>query len=96
MKARDGHAGFSRQQLNEGLVKGDEPRVGIGMDSTQWAAVAAALHSARFPANRQDLINHARQQPAEDGTLALIEALPLGIYRNLIDVRDRMRAGLVQ
>jgi hypothetical protein len=65
------------------------------MDTNQWTAVAAVLHSAWFPANRQDLLNHARQQPADDGTLALIGALPLGIYRNLIDVRDRMRAGLL-
>jgi hypothetical protein len=64
------------------------------MDSNQWTAVAAVLRSAWFPANRQDLVNHAQQQPADDGTLALIAALPLGIYRNLIDVRDRLRADL--
>jgi hypothetical protein len=64
------------------------------MDSNQWTEVAAVLRSAWFPANRQDLVNHARQQPADDDTLALIAALPLGVYRNLIDVRDRLRADL--
>ncbi|WP_433305686.1 DUF2795 domain-containing protein [Actinoplanes sp. CA-030573] len=62
------------------------------MDSNQWAEVAATLRSALFPANRQDLVNHARTQPADDRTLALIAALPIGIYRNLVDVRDRLRA----
>jgi len=61
------------------------------MDSTQWTAVAEALQAAGFPANRQDLINHARQRPADDRTLELISALPVGIYRNLVDVRDRLR-----
>jgi hypothetical protein len=60
------------------------------MDTTQWIAVATVLGSACFPTNRQDLVNHARRQSADDGTLALIAALPLGIYRNLIDVRDRL------
>jgi hypothetical protein len=60
------------------------------MDSTQWLAVADALHGAAYPANRQDLVNHARQQAADDRTLELITALPVGIYRNLVDVRDRL------
>ncbi|GAB2625516.1 hypothetical protein Aab01nite_85640 [Paractinoplanes abujensis] len=63
------------------------------MDSTQWDVVAGALRSAGFPANRQDLINHARQQAADDRTVDVIAALPVGIYRNLVDVRDRLRTG---
>jgi hypothetical protein len=78
----------------EMLVRGGEPRVSIGMDSKQWTAVTAVLRSAWFPANRQDLVNHARQQPADEGTLALITALLLGIYRNLVDVRDRLGVDL--
>ncbi|MEV6495136.1 DUF2795 domain-containing protein [Actinoplanes sp. NPDC051633] len=62
------------------------------MDSTQWTAVAETLQAVGFPANRQDLINHARQQPADDRTIELITALPVGIYRNLVDVRDRLWA----
>jgi Protein of unknown function (DUF2795) len=53
--------------------------------------VAAALRGAGFPANRQDLVNHARLQSPDKRTLRLVEELPLGIYRNLIDVRDRLR-----
>lgn len=68
--------------------------VSVGMDSTQWTAVASVLRAAGFPANRQDLLNHARRQGTDDRTMALIAALPIGIYRNLVDVRDRMRAGL--
>jgi hypothetical protein len=62
------------------------------MDSTQWIVVADALRSADFPANRQDLVNHARHQPADDRTLALIAALPIAVYRNLVDVRDRLQS----
>lgn len=62
------------------------------MDSTQWTAVAEALRAAGYPANRQDLINHARQGTTDDRTLEVIAALPTGIYRNLVDVRDGLRA----
>lgn len=62
------------------------------MNSTQWMAMAEILRAAGFPANRQDLLNHARQQTSDDGMLTLIATLPLGIYRNLVDVRDRLRA----
>ena len=72
-------------------VRPNRVRVTVGMDSTQWSAVAGALRGAGFPANRQDLLNHARQQAADDRTLELITALPIGIYRNLVDVRDRLR-----
>jgi uncharacterized protein DUF2795 len=64
------------------------------MDSTQWDAIANTLRAAGFPANRQDLIHHARQQTTDDGTVAIIAALPIGIYRNLVDVRDRIPADL--
>jgi len=73
-------------------VRPDSLWVTVGMDSTQWSAVADALRGAGYPANRQDLLNHARQQTADDRTLELITALPIGIYRNLVDVRDRLRA----
>jgi hypothetical protein len=57
------------------------------MDSTQWGQVAAALRGA----SRHDLVNHARLQPPDNRPLRLVEELPLGIHRNLIDVRDRLR-----
>ena len=62
------------------------------MDSTDWACVAETLQAAGYPANRQDLLNHARLQTADDRTLTLVSALPPGVYRNLVDVRDRLRA----
>jgi hypothetical protein len=59
------------------------------MDTNQWDRIAAALRKADFPANRQDLINHARQAEADEQTVAALRGLPVGIYRNLVDVRLR-------
>jgi uncharacterized protein DUF2795 len=59
------------------------------MDTNQWDKVATALRAVGFPANRQDLVNHARQAQADDQTVALLRGLPVGIYRNLVDVRLR-------
>lgn len=58
------------------------------MDTQQWDALAVVLRTAQFPANRQDLVNHARAQGADDDTVARLQGLPLGVYRNLVDVRD--------
>jgi hypothetical protein len=55
------------------------------MQTNQWAEVAAVLRGAGFPANRQDLLNHARSQTVDEQTLGLIRLLPVGIYRNLVD-----------
>nr|WP_296067494.1 DUF2795 domain-containing protein [uncultured Actinoplanes sp.] len=64
------------------------------MDSTRWSTVASVLRAAGFPFSHQDLLHHARQQKADDRTIALIAALPVGIFRNLIDVaHDRRQAG---
>jgi len=60
------------------------------MDSTRWSAVASALRAAGFPSGRQDLLHHARHQKADDRTIA---ALPLGIYRKLVDGRVRPGEG---
>lgn len=59
------------------------------MDTNQWDKVATALKTAGYPANRQDLINCARQAQADDQTVAVLRGLPVGIYRNLVDVRLR-------
>ncbi|WP_250002961.1 DUF2795 domain-containing protein [Actinoplanes sp. M2I2] len=61
------------------------------MDSTEWAEVAETLRAAGYPANRQDLLNHARSQTGDSHLLGLIADLPLGVYRNLVDVRDGLR-----
>jgi hypothetical protein len=61
------------------------------MDAQQWDAIAAVLRTAQFPANRQDLINHARGQGADDDTVARLQDLPVTVYRNLVDVRDATR-----
>jgi hypothetical protein len=58
------------------------------MNAQQWDALAAVLRSAQFPANRQDLINHARAQGAADDAVARLQDLPIAVYRNLVDVRD--------
>jgi hypothetical protein len=60
------------------------------MDDNQWDAVAEALRAADYPANRQDLINHARHHRADERVLELLRGLPVGIYRNLVDVRSQL------
>jgi Protein of unknown function (DUF2795) len=57
------------------------------MDTNRWDKVAAALRAVDFPANRQDLVNHARQAQADEQTVTALRELPVGIYRNLVDVR---------
>jgi hypothetical protein len=59
------------------------------MDTEQWDKVATALQAADYPANRQDLVNRARQARSDEQTVAVLRALPVGIYRNLVDVRLR-------
>ncbi len=59
------------------------------MDTNQWDKVATALRTVGYPANRQDLINCARQARADEQTVAVLRELPMGIYRNLVDVRLR-------
>jgi hypothetical protein len=57
------------------------------MHESEWDDVAKILGDVQFPANRQDIINHARARQATEHTLALIRELPVGVYRNLMDVR---------
>jgi hypothetical protein len=57
------------------------------MQDSEWDDVAMILGDVQFPANRQDLINRARARQATEHTLALIRKLPVGVYRNLMDVR---------
>jgi hypothetical protein len=57
------------------------------MQDSEWDDVARILGDVQFPANRQDIINHARARQATEHTLALIRELPVGVYRNLMDVR---------
>jgi hypothetical protein len=59
------------------------------MQRNQWDAVAAVLRDAGSPANRQNLLNHARSQTVDEQTLGLIRILSVGIYRNLVEVRDQ-------
>jgi hypothetical protein len=61
------------------------------MDAQQWDALAAVLRTAQYPANRQDLINHARVRGADDDAVAWLQELPVTVYRNLVDVRDAAR-----
>jgi hypothetical protein len=61
------------------------------MEDNQWDAVAEVLRAAGYPANRQDLINHARQHQADERILEQLRGLPVGIYRNLVDVRNRLQ-----
>lgn len=58
------------------------------MNAPQWDAVVEVLRTADFPANRQDLINHARVQGADATSVALLWDLPVAIFRNFVDVRD--------
>ena len=58
------------------------------MNAQQWEVLAAVLRTAQFPANRQDLVNHARAQGADTDTVARVQDLPVAVYRNLVDVRD--------
>jgi hypothetical protein len=60
------------------------------MDSSGWAGVAAALADFAFPGNKQDLVNHVRQRQADDRTVRLIRAMPVGVYRNISEVRAGM------
>ena len=61
------------------------------MDSSGWAGVAAALEDFDFPGNKQDLVNHVRQRRADDQTVRLIRAMPVGVYRNISEVRSSVR-----
>ena len=61
------------------------------MNAPQWDSVVEVLRTADFPANRQDLINHARVQGADDAAVALLWDLPVAIFRNFVDVRDAAR-----
>ncbi|MEV0715482.1 DUF2795 domain-containing protein [Asanoa sp. NPDC050611] len=62
------------------------------MQNTRWEAVAAVLRDAGFPANRQDLVNHARLRTVDEFTIGAVKQLPTGVYRNLVEVRDRAEA----
>src|SRR3954452_23607230 len=61
------------------------------MDTTGWDGVAAALEDVDFPANKQDLVNHVRHRQADDRTVRLVRAMPLGVYRNISEVRSSVR-----
>jgi hypothetical protein len=59
------------------------------MHPNEWDELATVLGDVDFPANRQDIINHARQRQATSAAVELLRDLPVGIYRNLVDVRVR-------
>ena len=65
-------------------------RVARGMERADWDDVADVLRDVHFPANKQDMVNHARQRQASATVLDLIGGLPVGVYRNLVDVRSRV------
>jgi hypothetical protein len=64
------------------------------MEQIRWDDIAAVLGDVDFPANKQDIVNHARQRQANGKLLTLISDLPVGIYRNLVDVRLSAKDGV--
>ena len=54
-------------------------------------AVTHALKGAHFPASKQQLLQHAQQQPDTDQqTLQVLQAMPEGTYQQMADVTHNM------
>jgi hypothetical protein len=50
------------------------------------ANITHHLKGIDFPARKQDLVTHARQNQADEAVLKLLEALPEQEYRSMADV----------
>ncbi len=58
---------------------------GVGGESP--ANVATYLKGIDYPANKQDLLQHARQNGAEQDVVDVLERMPEQQYGNMADVR---------
>lgn len=57
-----------------------------GLSGQSPANVTAHLRGVDFPANRQDLLNQAKNNGAEQDVLEVIKNLPDNEYRTMADV----------
>ena len=58
---------------------------GVGGESP--ANVATYLKGIDYPANKQDLLRHARQNGAEQDVVDVLERMPEQQYGNMADVK---------
>jgi hypothetical protein len=49
-------------------------------------AVAKALHGITFPADKQQLIEHAKKERADEDVVAMLEKMPDGEFDDVADV----------
>jgi hypothetical protein len=57
-----------------------------GMDGQSPTNIAHSLSGIDFPCNKEDLVEHARKNNADDEVLEILEELPEGGYTNMADV----------
>ena len=57
-----------------------------GMGGRSPANIAHYLSGIDFPCNKEDLVEHARQNNADNEVLETLEDLPEGEYANMADV----------
>jgi len=55
------------------------------------AKIAQCLKAIDFPAQKEDLIAHAREKSAGTDVLEALQRLPLGPYDNMADVANAIR-----
>ena len=58
------------------------------MDQTTWNTIIEALNDVDFPADKQDLVAHVEGRGADQETVRLLRALPVGSYRNIAEIRS--------
>jgi hypothetical protein len=58
------------------------------MGQNGWAGVAEALNDIDFPADKQQIVDHAQQRDVEHDVLRLLRGLPVETYRNISEVRS--------
>ena len=57
-----------------------------GLGGHSPANVTHYLKGSDFPANKEDLLEHAKKNGAEDAVLEMIENMPDGEFGNMADV----------
>lgn len=57
-----------------------------GLGGHSPANVSNYLSGIDFPANKDDLVEHARKNGTEDEVMEVIESLPEGQYESMADV----------